>query len=310
VVPDYCHHLSPTINKWCPLRASDVHSLQSAGLFKDGREIYHYSNHPIIWVRLTGVIVAVDEYSGRKVYTLDDSSGVCIECTCVVSVPPLVATDLAGSAATSSGAAKPVFPRYPDKRLEIAKPRLDTSVTNPRVPWSEIDAGSVVKIKGRIGKFREQKQIDVVKIDIIRSTDEEVRCWNEVLTFRKDVLGKAWVISQEVEEESRREAMKEKHYKKGRKTSKDRRAIREAARESGDGSTAKDQLRSAETRYETGQIKDKKNKRKQREEQLDANVLKRKEESDTEGLHPVNRVNYPSLAVRRLVAGKYDALGI
>ena len=52
------------------------------------RVLFHYGNHPVKWVRVTGVIVAVDEYAGRNVYTVDDSSGMCIECVCVTPTPP------------------------------------------------------------------------------------------------------------------------------------------------------------------------------------------------------------------------------
>ena len=52
-----------------------------------GRPLFHYKNHPIKWVRVTGVVVAVDEYAGKNVYTVDDSSGMCVECVCVAPTP-------------------------------------------------------------------------------------------------------------------------------------------------------------------------------------------------------------------------------
>jgi hypothetical protein len=36
IYPDYCHTLSPTIGKWCPLRATDVYALKDVGMFCDG----------------------------------------------------------------------------------------------------------------------------------------------------------------------------------------------------------------------------------------------------------------------------------
>lgn len=36
IYPDYCHSLSPTIGKWCPLTATDVHRLKTVGMFCDG----------------------------------------------------------------------------------------------------------------------------------------------------------------------------------------------------------------------------------------------------------------------------------
>lgn len=36
IYPVYCHDISPTIGKWCPLRAADVHKLRSVGMVLDG----------------------------------------------------------------------------------------------------------------------------------------------------------------------------------------------------------------------------------------------------------------------------------
>lgn len=37
IYPEYCNELSPTIGRWCPLRAVDVHALQSVGMYNNGR---------------------------------------------------------------------------------------------------------------------------------------------------------------------------------------------------------------------------------------------------------------------------------
>jgi hypothetical protein len=39
IYPDYCHTLSPTIGKWCPLRATDVYALKDVGMFCDGMRL-------------------------------------------------------------------------------------------------------------------------------------------------------------------------------------------------------------------------------------------------------------------------------
>lgn len=41
IYPDYCHELSPTIGRWCPLRAVDVHTLHSVGMYDNGMAIPH-----------------------------------------------------------------------------------------------------------------------------------------------------------------------------------------------------------------------------------------------------------------------------
>jgi len=167
-----------------------------------GIPLYHHSNHPIKWVRLTGVIVAVDEFYGRKVYTLDDSSGKCIECTCPAPLPPKSTTLPPAVTVT-----KPNAPQQPE----------GPTVTNPKVPWDEVDVGAVVKIKGGIREFRDERQVEIIKVEVLRSTDQEVKCWNEVLAFRKDILSVPWVVTREQEEKYKRRAMRDKrHEKKGK----------------------------------------------------------------------------------------------
>ena len=36
IYPEYCHDASPTILKWCPMRAADVCDLRDVGMYIDG----------------------------------------------------------------------------------------------------------------------------------------------------------------------------------------------------------------------------------------------------------------------------------
>jgi hypothetical protein len=234
IYPEYCHELSPSIKRWCPLRAVDVHDLADRGMFNNGklhldasrctitlnlcfhchikqtfnankllflgRRLYHHGNHPVKWVRLTGLIVAVDAFASKRIYTLDDSSGMCIECVCPA---PRTAAEVAIAAATSTV----VVTKKSDKPKDAAP--TGPSVTDPNVPWDEMDVGVVVKIKGGINTFRDQKQVEIIKVEILKSTDQEVRCWNEVLEFRKEVLRVPWVLTKEQEDKCRRRAIRE-----------------------------------------------------------------------------------------------------
>ncbi|KAH8765842.1 hypothetical protein BGZ57DRAFT_767529 [Hyaloscypha finlandica] len=265
IYPDYCHALSPTIGKWVPLRATDIHGLQKmliAHLGKTERPLFHYQNHPIKWVRVTGVIVAVDEYPGKNVYTVDDSSGMCVECVCVAPVP---APKMGTIGRKGNGGDKTA-----------------PSVQEPIVPWDLMDVGTVIKVKGRIGDFWKQRQVEVVKVEVLWSTDQEVKCWNEVMDFRRDVLGKHWVVSRAEEEKCRRARERELRGKGKRDKGKDREEKRKEER---------DEVR-----------------RKKEIERREEEAKRRKERN--EAMNAQNKVNYPSLAARRAAAGKYDALGI
>lgn len=125
----------------------------------------------------------------------------CIECIC--PAPPTAAEE----AITTATANNVEITKKPAKPK--SDPSAGPSVTNPNIPWDDVDVGSVVKIKGGISTFRDQKQVEIIKIEVLKSTDQEVKCWNEVLEFRKEVLRVPWVLSAEQEDKCRRRAMRE-----------------------------------------------------------------------------------------------------
>lgn len=252
--------------------------------------LYHHGNHPVKWVRLTGVIVAADEFAGRRVYTVDDSSGMCIECTAVA--PP-----------DAKSAINIPIPRHLNQLVALNKLSMDTipntaqdkteakntaklapSVQEPQIPWEQMDVGVVVKVKGKIGEFRATKQIEVIKIDVMNGLDAEVKCWNEIMVFRTNVLSMPWTISEEEEERCRR--VKEKEMKRAKRGSREGKEKDEARR---------------------------KRKEKERREKAEEDDTARKEREANmlpPPPPPKRKMKYPSLAVRKAAAGKYDALGI
>ncbi len=237
------------------------------------------------WVRLTGIVVAVDEYLGWRVYTLDDSSGMCIECT---AVAPPSTTKVGFETASNQVSAASNSRSGNTNGKEVAKAasgtaKITPSVLEPQIPWDEMDVGLVVKVKGKVGEYRGVKKIEVIKIEILRSTDMEVRCWNEVLVFRRDILNVPWMISKEEEEKCRknreRDLRRARKKKEGREESKEeRRARKERERLEG-------QKREGRTR-----------------EKEEAEMLPPP--------RPRRKLKYPPLAVIHNAAGRYDALGI
>ncbi|KAH8811973.1 hypothetical protein F5884DRAFT_297214 [Xylogone sp. PMI_703] len=326
IYPEYCHQLSPTIGRWCPLRAIDVHALQSVGCYVDGKELYHYRNHPIKWVRLTGVVVAIDDFSGWRVYSLDDSSGACIECSCAAPITP------------NPLVPDPIVPNRPGERsggnkidsragnAQQAKPPSD-----PNLPLESIDIGTVVKIKGGIGIFREQKRIEIKRIQVIRSTDEEVRCWDEVRAFLKDVVGEDWMLSEEEQKKCKRRWEREQRKGlKGRGTTEKR--VKRAAEMETTGRNEQESLRVEMERAEREERE--RERQRQRESELgrDDRITRRHEYTEREmerrrqkqrsksgkgkenekgrsGSSGASTIRIPAVAMSR-IAGKYDALGL
>jgi endo-1,3(4)-beta-glucanase len=118
----------------------------------------------------------------------------------------------------------------------------------------------------------------------------EVRCWNEVMAFRRDVLGKPWAVEKEDEEKCLRRRERElRHRRKDGKSKK--------------SEMDKDEVRRKRKEFERKERHDEEVKRQKQKEIQDEEETNRK-------FNARNKKNYPSLAVRRAATGKYDALGI
>lgn len=157
-----------------------------------GQNVFFHLNHPVQWVRVAGVVVAVDEYPGRRIYTLDDSSGVCIECTVEVL---RAETALASAVAPIAGRAGPV-----GAARALPKDAVSISTTGAPAPSktivpAEVDVGTIIDVKGGLALFRGYKQIKILKATVLRSTEHEVAFWEKVEQFRRDVLEKPWRLT-------------------------------------------------------------------------------------------------------------------
>lgn len=281
------------------------------GICITGREIFHFSNHPVKWVRLTGVVVAIDEFAERRIITLDDSSGMCVECVCSCpsSSPPdskssFVAAHLNQTGSTSSKAGKEALDnRHASGKMQGGSGmendgnRTQPSIQKPQIPWSSLHVGSVLKVKGQVGKWRDMKQLEVIKIEVMMSTEQEVRCWEEMLKFRREVLSVPWVVSGEEERECRR-AKQMENMGRGKGTKRVAGKHRQgSSRKREEGTDDEDPAQKKKDAERKREREEKKKWRKEREREKG-------------GLDPVNKINYPSMAVRQRVPGKYDALSL
>ncbi|KAH0553462.1 hypothetical protein GP486_006469 [Trichoglossum hirsutum] len=175
--PSYCFaSASPTYGVWAKLTAADVHRLSERKEFV-AQNIYFYLNHPIRWVCVTGVVVAVDEYDRRTVLSLDDGSGEGIEAVCEKPQPP-------------------VRPASNDGDNNDDKYHNNNNNSNaPTEP--DIDTGTVVRAKGSISTFRNVRQILAKRIEILPDTQSEVRAWRAATKFEAEVLVQPWVLCEE-----------------------------------------------------------------------------------------------------------------
>lgn len=162
--------------------------------------MFFHGNHPIKWVRIAGIVVAIDEYSGRRVVTVDDSSGTNIEC--VVSLPaPVPSTAPAATAEPTTIAQK-----APAALTAAIQPVAGPDAVKTPENICDVDVGFAVDVKGGLKVFRDQKQIKVEKMVRVRSTEQEMRFWAKVNKFRGDVLSKPWVLDKREVRKCRKQA--------------------------------------------------------------------------------------------------------
>ncbi|KAH6640565.1 hypothetical protein F5144DRAFT_560864 [Chaetomium tenue] len=274
--PQYCFHLSPTINRWCHFRIADIWALRSHPGFR-GQDVYFHLNHPIKWVRISGVVVAVEEREKMHFYTIDDGSGETLEC--IVNVAPHARP----GTATAATAAEP-------------NSKSDKTSNSLPVVDGPIDVGHVLDIKGSVGTYRKNRQIRAEKVVHLRTTEQEVIFWEKVTQLKADVLSKPWVLD-------RREVRKCRKEEEGRSSSsRHQRATRESQsskRVLKTGLEKTETLRREKDRTRPGERESKNRK--------ESKPLVRLPKRET-GLEK----RRPAKPVTRLipVTGNYDALGL
>ncbi|KAF2130652.1 hypothetical protein P153DRAFT_288630 [Dothidotthia symphoricarpi CBS 119687] len=176
--PAYCFRASPTFDAWVKITAADVQALRSEPEFQ-GQRIYFHLNHPIRYVRIVGVVVAIDDINLKyTVLTIDDGSGANIE---LKIVRTSVETYNPKSTPTST-------------QIDNVNVISQFGVFEVTVDHVCLDIGSVIKAKGTISEFRGIKQLELKRIWVISTTNEEAQAWAETAAYKKKVLSTPWHI--------------------------------------------------------------------------------------------------------------------
>lgn len=125
-------------------------------------------------------MVAIDDINLKyTVLTLDDGSGSTIELK-IVRVPPTEKDPVDTSSRTTI------------ENVEIIS-RL--GIFEVMVDKQPLDIGSVLKAKCTISEFRGIKQLELKRVSVVTTTNEEAQAWAETAAFHKKVLAKPWHIS-------------------------------------------------------------------------------------------------------------------
>jgi hypothetical protein len=184
-----------------------------------GQNIYFCLNHPVRFVRVVGVVVAIDDITSKySAITLDDGSGATIELKIVRillgdrdSKNPLSGTTVSNLNVISQ-----------------------FGVFEITVDHERIEIGTVLKAKGTISEFRGVKQLDLKRIHIVASTDEEAQAWAETAAFKINTLSAPWRITSsqhsEIKSKIKAEKKRTKDYDRSVREYKTKKAEHEAAR--------------------------------------------------------------------------------
>ncbi|KAF2193449.1 hypothetical protein K469DRAFT_550151 [Zopfia rhizophila CBS 207.26] len=229
--PAYCFRASPTYNAWVKLTAADVQALRSEPDFQAQR-IYFHLNYPIRYVRLVGVVVAVDDINLKyTVLTIDDGSGATIEIKIIRLTP-----DIYNAVESPS-----------NTTVDNVNIIVQRGVFEVTVDHHMLNIGTVIKAKCTISEFRGQKQLELKRAWIVSTTNEEAQAWAETAAFKREILSVPWHISssehKRIKKEMKVDRMKNQEYerlkteheakkKEQRKTREDCLAKREAKLES------------------------------------------------------------------------------
>ena len=177
--PAYCYKASPTYFAWVKLTAFDVQNTLYTRRGFEGQNLYFYLNHPVQFVYLVGVVVSFEDFHERRwLVIIDDSSGATIEVTC-----PKPEKKADGQQ---------------EKTLDEQLRRDAGNISEEQVrakTIASIDVGSVIKVKGKVGTFRDTRQIQLERIAIVPDTNTEMHFREQRTILKVEVLSKPWTIS-------------------------------------------------------------------------------------------------------------------
>ena len=187
--------------------------------------VHFHLNHPIRFVYLCGTVVGINPIvvSTRDqsrillyvIFEIDDASGNTIEVKITAlkegqrtKAPEDRSVDVVDEdesrVALRDG-------KQASNLGHISAPKtVDTDIDNVKVvnrcavdgcaEWHVTVAGemvdlyTVLKAKGQVTRYNEAKQLQLQRVFIVRTTDEEMRVWQEYSGFVSDVLARPWTL--------------------------------------------------------------------------------------------------------------------
>ena len=142
---------------WVRLTISQVFTLSTKS---STPSLYYHLHQPVQWIRLTGILTAVEDHDQRWLLTLDDGSGLAIQL--------VIKKELAREVS------------YEEARRAVEDGVDLSKWVEPRgASMRNIRRGCCVDVKGKVGQFRGVRQLQVVRIGKIENTEMEVESWEK-----------------------------------------------------------------------------------------------------------------------------------
>lgn len=85
------------------------------------------------------------------------------------------------------------------------------SFFNVQIDDTTLDIGTIVKVKCTIEEFRGAKQLDLQQASVVKTTAEEIKAWDGLSQFKKNVLSSPWALTNEELEILQREIVTERN---------------------------------------------------------------------------------------------------
>ena len=180
--PAYCYPASPTYFIWVKLSCHDIHHhLRNSRQNKQhlqhqsssGKPLYFYLNHPIQFIQVAGIIVAIEDFHPHIfLLTLDDSSGSTIDVIWRKPKPQ-------DAAAAKLTAQTPSSNDEPPSLL----PLLET-----------LKIGTTLIAKGTLSSFRHTLQLTLLRASVITPAQELNHIASRT-SFLLSSLSQPWSLS-------------------------------------------------------------------------------------------------------------------
>lgn len=135
-------------------------------------DFYWLGHIPCRTVLIVGIVVGIQDYEKRTLYTIDDSTAV-IDCVLRHPSPP--------KAPTNSDASRSVQ----KSKWEATSHGLNRFIPPPPPPTAVTAIGYPVQVIGKVIRFHDARQIVVESIEPCKSTNDQWKHWKTVVELHK-----------------------------------------------------------------------------------------------------------------------------